>query len=103
MAEYIERESLYQKMEHRYKYSFGAARNAYGIAVDDVLDAPAADVAPVRHGRWNRPYISWLFPLKIKNPYCFCTNCVHPVKPKRKTRYCPNCGAKMDGKAGAEC
>lgn len=55
-----------------------------------------ADVKPVRHGRWNRPYISWFFPLKIRNPYCFCTYCGHPIKPRKATDYCPNCGAKMD-------
>ena len=57
---------------------------------------PAADVEPVRHGRWNRPYISWFFPLKIRNPYCFCTYCGHPIKPRKATDYCPNCGAKME-------
>ncbi len=51
----------------------------------------------VMHGRWYRPYISWFFPFKIKNPYCYCTNCAQPIKPKRKTNYCPGCGAKMDG------
>ena len=56
----------------------------------------SADEVPVRHGRWNRPYISWFFPLKIRNPYCFCTYCGHPIKPRKATDYCPNCGAKMD-------
>lgn len=51
----------------------------------------------VVHARWYRPYISWFFPFKIKNPYCYCTNCAQPIKPKRKTNYCPDCGAKMDG------
>ena len=61
-----------------------------------LMRIPAADVEPVRHGRWNRPYISWYFPLKIKNPYCFCTYCGQPIKPRKVTNYCPNCGAKMD-------
>ena len=57
-----------------------------------VIDnAPSADVAPVRHGRWNDG-----------DPYC-------PICRKDKFRgldadvwadwqpdYCPNCGAKMD-------
>ncbi len=51
----------------------------------------------VVHARWYRPYTSWFFPFKIKNPYCYCTNCAQPIKPKRKTNYCPDCGAKMDG------
>lgn len=52
-----------------------------------------ADVAPVVHGRWNRPFLSGT---KRKNPFCYCTNCAYPVQPKRRTKYCPNCGAKMD-------
>jgi len=51
---------------------------------------PAADVAPVKHGRWIE-YIPgrWV--------YAKCSKCetVHDVM----TNYCPNCGAKMDGGA----
>lgn len=54
---------------------------------------PAADVAPVVHGRWNRPFLSGT---KRKNPFCYCTNCAYPVQPKRMSNYCPGCGAKMD-------
>lgn len=89
MAEYIERETLYELLKDEDRCGY--------LDRIDIASVPAADVVPVRHARWNRPYISWLFLLKIKSPYCFCTNCVHPVKPKRKTNYCPNCGAKMDG------
>ena len=75
----------------------------HGIPIAELVDTfaeiPDADAAPVRHGRWYRPYISWFFPFKIKNPYCYCTNCAQPIKPKRKTNYCPGCGAKMDGEA----
>ncbi len=61
-----------------------------------INDAPTLEHIPTRHSRWFRPYISWLRPLKIKNPYCFCLNCVYAVKAKKKTKYCPDCGAKMD-------
>lgn len=54
---------------------------------------PAADVTPVVHGRWNRPFLSGT---KRKNPFCYCTNCAYPVQPKRMSNYCPSCGAKMD-------
>ena len=56
-----------------------------------------ADVAPVRHARWNRPYISWFFPLKIKDSHCYCTHCGNPAKHRKTTNYCSYCGAVMDG------
>ena len=50
---------------------------------------PAADVVPVRHGRW--------IPYNVKDCLYVCSEC-HSL-PKDRTRYCPNCGAKMDGEA----
>ena len=56
----------------------------------------AADVAPVRYGRWID-----------KGGYAVCTECggrsgiqydgVEPIP--LMTQFCPNCGAKMDGGA----
>lgn len=91
MEEYIKKETAYRAiMGERPE-----AREPSWFA-ELVLEIPAADVVLVRHGRWNRPYISWFLPIKIKNPHCFCTNCAYPMKHKRVTRYCPNCGAMMD-------
>lgn len=81
MAEYIEREALMEGLVYN---------NPVYIAAKC---APAADVAPVVHGRWNRPFLSGT---KRKNPFCYCTNCAYPVQPKRMSNYCPGCGAKMD-------
>lgn len=62
-----------------------------------INDAPTLEHIPKRHARWNRPYLKWPWALfKIKNPYCFCTNCICAVKAKKITKYCPECGAKMD-------
>nr|DAJ47662.1 MAG TPA: zinc-ribbon domain protein [Caudoviricetes sp.] len=64
--------------------------------IERIEDFPAADVAPVKHGRWIRPH--W----KNNNYCCDCSECggeamhrdyrwdkngVYPI--------CPNCGAKM--------
>ena len=91
MAEYIKRE-----------YAVDAVLDIYYDTPDidlsgekfeaAILKIPAADVAPVRHGRWIDG-----------DPYC-------PICRKDKFRgldadvwadwqpdYCPNCGAKMDG------
>lgn len=46
---------------------------------------PAADVQPVRHGRWNV--------YSIKDCLYTCSEC-HCL-PRDRTRYCPNCGALM--------
>ena len=60
-----------------------------------IEDMPAADVAPVVHGRWID-----------KGEYAVCTECggrsgtqydgVEPIP--LMTQFCPNCGAKMDEK-----
>ena len=52
-----------------------------------LLSIPAADVAPVRHGRWIDA-----------REYCgdyMCSNC-EALYGTNKFNYCPNCGAKMD-------
>ena len=60
---------------------------------------PAADVAPVRHGRWIQPH--W----KNSNYCCNCSECgreaMHADYQWDKNGIyplCPHCGAKMDGR-----
>lgn len=52
---------------------------------------PAADVAPVVHGRW----------VDAGRGIKACSNCNHGIKEHMAyaNHYCPNCGAKMDGGA----
>ena len=78
------------------------AVDAFNRAVQDVgiLDADdietvfgmlsPADVVPVVHGRWEN-----YGPVTIK-----CSRCGHVIHDWRysECKYCPNCGAKMDGK-----
>ena len=64
----------------------------------DLLDSiPAADVAPVRHGRWIQPH--W----KNSNYCCNCSECgreaMHANYQWNKNGIyplCPHCGAIMD-------
>ena len=57
--------------------------------VDDVMEIPTADVAPVVHGDWIEDgYIGYP---------CVCSICGTPTDKEFRTRYCPNCGARMDG------
>ena len=51
-----------------------------------IEDMPAADVAPVRHGRWKR----------YGKNLGECSECGEIVSVRNY--YCPNCGAKMDEK-----
>lgn len=51
---------------------------------------PTADVVEVRHGRWIMGLDEAEF------PYGVCSEC--NTTWDNDTPYCPNCGAKMDGK-----
>lgn len=65
-----------------------------GDALDMVEDAPTVDAEPVRHGRWGEYEFFSLSPSLNGYP---CSNCGQHED--RKTCYCPNCGAMMDGDA----
>lgn len=99
MAEYIERERLRESLKchhHPTDQEYESDRQwavGYNAGLDRALHslhyAPAADVAPVVHGRWES--ISFeVFGLNWK-----CSNC--DSKEFLKYNYCPNCGARMDG------
>jgi len=66
------------------------------VDVGDIEDAPAVDAAPVVHGRWGE-YES--FPLTPSLNGCPCSVCKTHFSPSPiiVMKYCPNCGAKMDG------
>lgn len=57
----------------------------------EVSDTSAADVAQVVHGRWNV-----VAGRKLDN--AICSNCGRHFQAYYEAyRFCPNCGAKMDG------
>lgn len=56
----------------------------------EVSDAPAADVAPVVHGRW-------IYDEKAQRPYCSVCKGYFYGATNSPMSYCSNCGAKMDG------
>ena len=92
MAEYIDREEL---LTHQYNASHSnwPQLAEMVVGVEDIEDAPAADVAPVVHGRWNS-----MDGYKTRRA---CSVCGWDVPEYGKFySYCPNCGAKMDGGDG---
>ena len=107
MAEYIERDALIDAVEsidwyrvYKGKLTAGSPSSENALykasSIYAVIDnAPAADVAPVRHGRWE-----W----DTEDIYR-CSNCaekshVKEVMGHPEWDYCPNCGATMDGGDG---
>ena len=93
MAEYIEREALETVLNHRLDFlmaengEYDHYTNGYDEAVDTVENFQDADVAPVRHGHW----------IEYQTPHIICCSyCDWGTGPDEKTKYCPNCGAKME-------
>ena len=97
MAEYIERGALMQFPIRRDHYDRENGNEHFINGIETVLEyaenSPAADVAPVVHGRWI-----------YKGEYAVCTECggrsgtqydgVEPIP--LMTQFCPNCGANME-------
>lgn len=99
MAEYIEREAAVQSLQtSRVGQEDSYAELVLACARIKIVRLPAADVAPVRHGRWVEwwPDENALILTGEEMLYC-CTACDAKFNSKENMRYCSNCGAKMDG------
>lgn len=96
MSDYISREAAIELLHYN-------ADESCSAVVSDFEAIPAADVEPVRYGRWEG---------YTHSRYCGIDECHEPIyrdgtvyycsnpKCRRKTvikeNFCPNCGAKMD-------
>ena len=93
MNEYIDREATIAALD---------CRDEYDDLVNTIREQPAADVQPVKRGKWEEieEYGGW------GDTYFRCSICGDewdlaigaPIE--NGLKYCPNCGARMDG--GAE-
>ena len=94
--EYIEREALLKTFEDLKEKSETLRDKIYLDGVMAVIDtAPASDVAEVVHGEWLE-----------NDGRCYCNRCFEfsctvtddtGIIHNDLTKFCPNCGAKMDG------
>ena len=97
MAEYIERSAAIKAAKHAW---------AKGLEPSQYIEAlPAADVAPVVHGLWEKePSSFWRWTpsgaVAVARTTYRCGLCGRGTAVK--SNYCPNCGAKMDGGADHE-
>lgn len=94
MAEYIDRVALFAEFDRLGLGEHSIVEKVFSIGVRTIIAGmPAADVAPVVHGRWVTHYRSGT---PVAEGYV--STCCDMWN-NRKSDYCPNCGAKMDGGA----
>lgn len=89
--EYISREAAKKQMRngcHSMEWLLASGAKTIGDVFAIILDeVPAADVQPVRRGKWiDHQEGCWI--------YAKCSECetVHDVR----SNFCPNCGARME-------
>lgn len=99
MADYIKREDAIEAFDPRQRQDWYTP-----WIVETLKDLPSADVAPVRHGRWDvrepmpmhdiKGNLSW-------GNWYVCTGCGFATTAIEghitQYKYCPSCGARMDG------
>ena len=109
MAEYIEREKVYDmlnaalnetdKLDGLFSGDYiRGCKNTLSIVTNDIQKTPSADVRPERHGKW----VSWeeagnYIPSPNRHECSVCHDCAQFLVNgiELLSSYCPNCGAKM--------
>ena len=104
--EYIERNNVISHKRPFTEFDEGGwSCKVQAVAVEDIQNIPAADVAPVRHGRWKkskgneRPTENGF--VHDDRYVCDCCGWGCCCETKLDFSFCPNCGARMDGDADA--
>ena len=94
--EYVEREAAIAKCreiaacEWNHRASPVSWADAYEQFAEDIEELQSADVAPVRHARWEVVVGS------DGKEHMVCTGCRKQQDLTGVFSYCPNCGCKMD-------
>lgn len=100
MAEYIDREEIKEWIaawlkEYKYWHPYSKGKNIPTAVMFDMLTIiPAADVQPVKHGKWADE--GFYADGSAKHAF-HCSNCGHHIIEWKDdtSNYCPHCGAKM--------
>ena len=94
MDEFIKRKEVYKVAVEKTNNPACSTFVAANI-LQSMVDIPAADVEPVRHGHWVADVRYRATPLGIGCLFRYkCSVCGTFVD--QETKYCHNCGAKMD-------
>lgn len=99
MGDLIDREALGVGPANPEVFVNPAYADGWNALLKIIKQAPVIDAAPVVHGRWLY-HPDDLFPAEGKQE---CSRC-HAEETMYicNEKYCPNCGAKMDGEGNAE-
>ena len=90
MVDYIERNELIENLK------YFAPEHYSGLINNLIMKQPAADVEPVKHGHWIQEYLGYGVSRYI------CSVCKSRISENEilyfeHNKFCPVCGAKMDG------
>ena len=94
--EYIEREKAIDALTernlavHMDSVNDGLVASCHRSAQRIIANLPAADVRPVRRGKWSRVYDDFM-----KSNYDTCSCCGKEYFGANGFNFCPNCGADM--------
>ena len=98
MAEYIDLEAAFNAItDFAGKASTRSAYEAIWKSARALKKIPAADVAPVVHGRWIEPSRLYYGAKQYECSLCYSDTFWKKHSITEKYPHCPNCGAKMDG------
>ena len=95
MPEYIERNKVLSGEEffgEHLTQDNPMADGCMAVRSEFIMNLPAADVAPVRHGQWIN--FEWK---SLTTFSCKCNQCGITITTSLNYNFCPICGVIMDG------